>query len=60
MGRKCAALVSIVIFLGVLLLSGCETTKGVANGIGEGVSKDSKAVCGWVKKADTWIKDNLW
>ncbi len=51
---------SIAVFLGMIFIAGCETTKGVATGVAEGVSKDTKTACSWVKKADNWIKDNLW
>ncbi len=47
----------------VILLSGCETTKGLATGIGytaEGVVKDTKGACHGIGKADEWVKKNMW
>ncbi|HOD12094.1 MAG TPA: hypothetical protein PLO93_00015 [Candidatus Omnitrophota bacterium] len=49
--------------IGSILLSGCETTKGVAVGVGAtavGVGKDAKTAWDGVKKADAWVKKNLW
>ena len=47
----------------MLFLSGCETTKGVAVGVGAtaiGVGKDAKSAWQGVVKADEWVKKNLW
>ena len=65
----------LIIFLVSLCLSGCETTKGFALGIGqgtgalavlpskgvaEGIKKDARTVYNSVYKTDSWIKENLW
>ena len=52
-----------VIMLSALMLSGCETTKGVAVGVGAtamGIGKDAKNTWHGIVKADDWIKKNLW
>lgn len=50
-------------FLAVIFVSGCETAKGAAKGVGavavgtaEGAKKDWQAV----KKADGWMRKNMW
>lgn len=56
-------LVVCVVMMGALMINGCETTKGVAVGIGAtamGVGKDAKNTWHGVMKADDWIKKNLW
>lgn len=58
-------IVFIIVFLvGIVLAQGCETTKsvvtGVATGITTGIPKDIKDTYHSVKKADTWMKENLW
>jgi hypothetical protein len=47
----------------VILLFGCETAKGAAVGVGatvvsvaDGIKKDWEAA----KKADAWMRENLW
>ncbi len=51
----------------VLLLSGCETTKECSSGMGsasgasfEDAGQDNGGLWSLVKKADDWIKVNLW
>jgi predicted small secreted protein len=55
------------LFTGVILISGCETAKGAAEGItytaketGRGAVKDVAVVGVALKKADDWMKENLW
>jgi len=48
--KKRAALFILLIF--IIMLSGCETMKGAAGG----AKKDFQAL----KKADQWMRDNLW
>ncbi len=51
------------LFLMLGLAAGCETTKGVATGIGytaEGVVKDTKGTWNGLQKADQWVKKNMW
>ncbi len=43
-----------------ILMSGCETTKGVVVGVTEGVYKDSTNFWQNLLKADKWMKKNLW
>ena len=64
MGKK--GIVFIVLAV-VLLLSGCETTKGLGKGAvsgvastAEGIGKDSYSTWKFILAADNWIKDNLW
>ncbi|MFA5156457.1 MAG: hypothetical protein WC532_03565 [Candidatus Omnitrophota bacterium] len=55
-------LCAVIIFTG-LLLSGCETAKGFATGVGataQGVGKDSYNLWTLLKKTDTWMTENLW
>jgi len=56
-------LLAVVCLVGSILISGCETTKGVAVGVGAtavGVGKDAKTAWDGIKKADEWVKKNLW
>jgi len=48
---------------GLSLLSGCETSKGVAVGVGAtavGAGKDTMTAWDWLNKGDAWFKRNLW
>jgi len=51
----------------LVLLCGCQTVKGVAEGVGvgvvqagKGIAKDSSNVWHSILKADGWIKKNMW
>lgn len=47
------------LFVFLFLVSGCTLVKGVtgaAQGVAEGAKEDYQAI----KKADGWVKDNLW
>jgi predicted small secreted protein len=55
------------LLLSFILLSGCETSKGAAVGMGgavastaSGVAEDSKNLWQSILKADKWMRDNLW
>lgn len=57
----------LVFILGVILISGCGTAKGMAVGAGAavgstavGVADDAKGLCHGIAVADNWIKNNLW
>ncbi|HTY45181.1 MAG TPA: hypothetical protein VMD52_04225 [Patescibacteria group bacterium] len=50
-----------------LLLAGCQTAKGTAEGAAnttsatvEGLSEDTSSFWYSIKKADEWIRENLW
>ena len=47
-----------------VFLSGCCTvakgTTGAAGGLVQGAKEGAKEDCNSIKKADAWIKDNLW
>ncbi|MCX5709989.1 MAG: hypothetical protein NT088_04600 [Candidatus Omnitrophica bacterium] len=48
---------------GLSLVCGCETSKGVAAGVGAtavGAGKDTKTAWDWLNKGDDWFKRNLW
>lgn len=49
-------ILSAALMVTVLLVSGCETTKGLARGI----SQDSQDLWNFLKQADDWVKENLW
>jgi hypothetical protein len=56
-----------IILLSTILVSGCETTKGVAGGLGttvlgtaQGVAKDTNILWQAALKIDNWIRENLW
>lgn len=54
---------SFFLIANLLLTAGCETAKGVAVGIGAtgmGIGKDAVNAWNAGKKADQWIKDNMW
>ncbi len=51
----------------IFLASGCTVAKGVggavvgcAQGAAGGASQGFKDDVSWVKKADNWVKENLW
>lgn len=51
----------------IILLSGCETTKGIAHSVGyavdstaKGVTKDAKDFWSAILKVDSWMKEELW
>ncbi len=55
------------LFFGIMFLGGCETTKGLVEGIGttaqgaaKGAAKDTAGIWQGILKADNWIKENLW
>ena len=62
------------LFLALLLVSGCQTAKSAGKGVGttaaaagtaiaevgKGTYKDVKDAYQAVKKADGWMRDNLW
>ena len=65
----------LIIFLGLICFSGCETTKGVVGGVAtgvatglgttvagtaDGVAKDTHNLWQAVLETDRWIKENLW
>lgn len=53
----------LVLFLGFILTSGCETARGVAAGIGSaagGVGRDARNAYNFMQVMDRWIKENLW
>lgn len=63
-----------LVLAGIILFSGCETSKGVAEGVGstiggfacgigstaEGVGKDSVNLWQALLAADEWFKKNFW
>jgi len=55
--KRCAIL---AVFAFMVLLGGCETAKGVAGGFAVGVYKDSTNTWDALKKADRWMRENLW
>ena len=60
--KKKYAFAAVALF-SFFLLAGCNTAKGVATGVkatAKGAVKDVKGVGGGVKKADSWVKKNLW
>jgi len=54
----------LVILFAFVSLSGCCTvakgTVGAAGGLAQGAKEGAKDDCNAIKKADTWVKDNLW
>ena len=50
MAKKYAMLLALFVFL--VLIAGCETAKGAA----QGFQKDWKSL----EKVDDWMRDNLW
>ena len=56
-----------ILFLFVFLGSGCTIAKsvggacvGFAQGATVGAKEGYKDDVSWIKKADTWVKENLW
>jgi predicted small secreted protein len=65
--RKISLILPLILFLGIMLVSGCETTKGIVTGIAGGiyttaknVGKDANDTWQAVAHADEWIQKNLW
>ena len=56
MRRKINLCWVIVLLLCVIVVSGCETITGAVKGAAEGIPKDWAAL----KKADAWMRENLW
>jgi predicted small secreted protein len=46
-----------------ILLSGCETVKGLGRDLASvpgNISTDARNTWDWLKGADRWMQDNLW
>lgn len=59
--------IAVILFVLVIFIAGCETTKGVgkgvAGGIGataKGIGKDSYNLWQFIQTSDSWIKKNMW
>ncbi|MGA2775179.1 MAG: hypothetical protein ABSE81_03865 [Candidatus Omnitrophota bacterium] len=53
----------LILFLSVVILSGCNTAKGAAEGIGctaKGVAKDAQGLGAGIMGLDAWMKKNMW
>lgn len=46
----------LVLLLGFAFIYGCGTIKGIGQGASEGAKKDWQGI----KKADDWVRKNLW
>lgn len=46
----------LLLVVGVLLISGCETVKGM----GTDISNGTKNTCNFLTKADKWMRDHMW
>lgn len=60
---KASPVMVVILFLSAILIAGCETSKGVAIGIGataQGLVKDTKNFWHTASKTDDWIRKNLW
>jgi len=56
-----------ILFLFIFVASGCTLAKGAggavvgcAQGASVGASEGFKDDVSWIKKADNWVKENLW
>ena len=52
-----------ILFVSMIMLSGCNTAKGAAEGVGctaTGVAKDAQATGAGIMSLDAWIKKNAW
>jgi predicted small secreted protein len=54
MTKKGLAFFVLLVF--IILISGCETIKGAGQGAADGAKKDWQTL----KKADAWMRKNLW
>lgn len=53
----------LVLFMALIVLTGCETAKGAATGLGQDVHNAADPdMNGWnaIQKADAWIHENMW
>lgn len=64
-GKK--ALLLVFLLSAGILLGGCNTVAGTAEGVAkgvastaEGVGKDTVGLYGAIMKLDSWIRENLW
>jgi hypothetical protein len=60
---KKAGLLAVLLFSLITFVCGCETTKGVAIGVGAttvGAAKDTYNVYSATKQVDGWMRKNLW
>ncbi len=64
---KKTVLLLCVLFGMALLLAGCQTAKGTTEGAAqntfstdEGLTEDTSTLWYSIKKADEWIRENLW
>ena len=53
-------LAAVILFQGVVFLSGCYTVAGVAEGAATGIVKDTTAAVGMFTWADAWVRKNTW
>lgn len=53
---KVRVTVLLVLFFSTILITGCQTIKGVAQGASEGIKKDWQAITG----ADEKMREVLW
>ncbi len=56
-----------VLWLSLILVAGCETTKGFTTGVASGVTstasgvaKDATGLWQGLLRADSWMRENLW
>jgi predicted small secreted protein len=57
MFKKISAVILVVLFFSI---SGCATSKGLAEGIAKDTKECGSALWDGMVKADNWIKENLW
>jgi len=64
MARRITSCSLVVLLLCVIIMSGCETTKGVTKALSEGLAKDIKdtsvGISQAISQSDDWIRKNLW
>ncbi|MCM8800789.1 MAG: hypothetical protein NC912_02070 [Candidatus Omnitrophica bacterium] len=56
MFKRLNLMVSLILFFCLLTLIGCQTTKGII----EGIPKDIRDTYKALSKIDNWLRENLW
>lgn len=63
MFRKKGIISGVLLLFILLSIAGCQTAKGIAQGVGytvEGAAKDTQSLGAAIMSLDGWIRENLW
>ncbi len=60
MARRITSCSLVVLVLCVIIMSGCETTKGMTKGLAKDIKDTSVGISQVISQSDDWIRKNLW